>query len=70
MILLIMLFQELGLMSPDGKESPAKHGLVMFVAFVLCGLIPKLRTFFIIDNSNYYCQYIHCFIIIALIARF
>lgn len=42
-----MMIQELGLMSPDGEESPAKHGLVMFVAFVLFGLIPKLPYMFL-----------------------
>lgn len=30
-------------MSPDGEESPGKQGLVMFLSFVMFGLIPKLR---------------------------
>jgi DNA damage-binding protein 1 len=35
-----MMVQELGLMPPDVEESPAKNGGVMFVAFLIFGLIP------------------------------
>ncbi len=32
-------------MPPDEDATPAKDGLIMFVSFVLFGMIPKLRTF-------------------------
>eukprot|EP00051_Salpingoeca_urceolata_P016781 m.224981 g.224981 ORF g.224981 m.224981 type:complete len:283 (-) comp18780_c2_seq1:166-1014(-) len=37
-----MMVQELGLMPPDLEESPVKQGVVMFVAFLIFGLIPLL----------------------------
>jgi DNA damage-binding protein 1 len=37
-----MMVQELGLMPPDEDESPAKNGLVMFLAFISFGLVPLL----------------------------
>ena len=36
----VMMVEELGLMPPDESDSPAKNGLVTFLAFVLFGFIP------------------------------
>eukprot|EP01137_Pigoraptor_chileana_P004138 Opistho-2@45450 len=37
-----MLVTELGLMPPDADDSPAKNGLVTFVAFLIFGLVPLI----------------------------
>eukprot|EP00043_Microstomoeca_roanoka_P009524 m.90867 g.90867 ORF g.90867 m.90867 type:complete len:376 (+) comp14607_c1_seq2:455-1582(+) len=37
-----MLVEELSLMPPDASESPAKNGLVIFLSFMIFGLIPLL----------------------------
>ena len=37
-----MMVEELGIMTPDEDESPAKNGLVMFLSFMAFGLIPLL----------------------------
>ena len=36
----VMMVEELGLMPPDESDSPAKNGLVTFLAFVFFGFIP------------------------------
>jgi vacuolar iron transporter family protein len=36
----VMMVEELGLMPPDDGESPAKNGLVTFLAFVCFGFVP------------------------------
>ena len=36
----VMMVEELGLMPPDDSDSPAKNGVVTFLAFVVFGFIP------------------------------
>jgi VIT1/CCC1 family predicted Fe2+/Mn2+ transporter len=38
----VMMVEELGLMPPDESDSPAKNGMVTFVAFVVFGFIPLM----------------------------
>ncbi len=40
-----MMVQELGLMPPDEDESPFKQGIVMFISFVIFGIVPLFREF-------------------------
>jgi len=37
-----MMVEELGLLPPDPEDSPAKHGLVTFLAFCVMGIVPLL----------------------------
>jgi VIT1/CCC1 family predicted Fe2+/Mn2+ transporter len=42
----LMLVEELGLMPPDETDSPAKNGLVTFVAFAMFGFVPLVPYVF------------------------
>jgi len=37
-----MMVEELGVMNPDPNESPAKHGGVTFISFVIYGFVPLI----------------------------
>jgi len=46
-----MMKEELGLMPPDDGDSPAKKGLVTFLAFVFFGSIPLLAYLFFLGQT-------------------
>lgn len=37
-----MMIHELSLMPPEDEESPVKKGLMTFIAFIICGIVPLL----------------------------
>lgn len=47
-----MMIHELGLTPPDDDDSPVKNGLVTFIAFIICGVVPLLVYMFVDVHSK------------------
>jgi DNA damage-binding protein 1 len=47
-----MMVEELGLMTPDGEESPAKNGFVTFVSFLAFGVVPLIGYIVMASQSS------------------
>ncbi|KAL5265365.1 hypothetical protein ACHWQZ_G006188 [Mnemiopsis leidyi] len=47
-----MMIHELGLTPPDDDDSPIKSGLVTFIAFIICGIVPLLVYMFVDVHSS------------------
>jgi len=47
-----MMIHELGLTPPDDDDSPVKNGIVTFISFIVCGIVPLLVYMFVDVHSS------------------